>query len=146
MLLLAALAVLAATTAPGAAGPPTATAGGTPPDTTLRGRVPANADVVTVRATPEGNPVPAGFVGVSLEYRTVAGSERPGASGADPVLAQLIRNLAPGQTPVIRIGGDSTDWTLWPVPGMRRPHGIIDTLSPARISRARAWLCPPGHA
>ena len=37
---------------------------------------------------------------------------------------QLIRNLAPGQAPDLRIGGDTTDWTWWPVPGVAKPGGI----------------------
>lgn len=124
--------------------PPPASAPGPPSATNPASPTPQNAAVVTVSATPEGNPLPSGFVGVSLEYRTVAGSEQPGAGGADPVLAQLIRNLAPGQTPVIRIGGDSTDWTWWPVPGLRRPGGIIDSLSPAWTAQARALAVSAG--
>ena len=102
-----------------------------------------NAAVVTIGGAPEGNPIAPGFVGVSLEYRTLLSAERPGAQG-DSVLAQLIRNLAPGQTPVVRIGGDSTDWTWWPVPGMRRPPGVIYALSPAWIARARALAASSG--
>lgn len=96
------------------------------------------ATVITVARTPRGTAIPPGFLGVSIEYKTLLSSERPGTAGVDPVLAQLIRNLAPGQTPVVRIGGDSTDWTWWPVRGMRRPPGVSYGLSPAWIARARA--------
>ena len=34
---------------------------------------------------------------------------------------QLVRNLTPGQSPVLRIGGDSTDWAWYPVPGLSKP-------------------------
>jgi hypothetical protein len=105
---------------------------------------PPNATEVTVGRTPEGNPIPSGFVGVSLEYKTLLSAERPGADGVDPVLAQLVRNLAPGQTPVVRVGGDSTDWTWWPVPGLRRPPGVTDSLSPAWIARARELAVSTG--
>lgn len=96
-----------------------------------------------------GRPIPGGFIGLSLEYpavEAIAGS-RPGA--VDPVLVQLIRNLAPGHRPVLRIGGDSTDWSWWPVPGMRRLRGIRIVLTPrfaavlgalARATRARLIL------
>jgi hypothetical protein len=97
-----------------------------------------NAAVVTIGRIPQGNPIPPGFVGVSVEYRTLLSAERPGATGADPVLAQLIRNLAPGQMPIVRIGGDSTDWTWWPVRGMPPPRGTSFSLSPEWIARARA--------
>jgi hypothetical protein len=96
-----------------------------------------------------GRAIRPGFVGLSLEYPAVealAGT-RPGV--IDPVLVQLIRNLAPGQRPVLRIGGDSTDWSWWPVPGMRKPRGIRIVLGPsfaavlralARASQARLIL------
>ncbi len=48
----------------------------------------------------------------------------------DPVFERLVRNLAPGQRPVLRIGGDSTDRTWVPVPGMTTPAGIGYTLTP----------------
>jgi hypothetical protein len=60
------------------------------------------------------------------------------------VLAQLIRNLAPGQAPVVRIGGDSTDWTWWPVPGVRPAPGLTYRLSPRWIARARALAVSTG--
>src|SRR5579884_3052947 len=69
----------------------------------------------TVGSRPYGQPLPAGFVGFSLEYTAVepyAGSAR---TGPDPVLVQLIRNLTPGQRPVLRIGGNSADLTWWPM-------------------------------
>ena len=35
-----------------------------------------------------------------------------------------MRNLAPGQAPVLRIGGDSADRAWWPAPGLIRPAGV----------------------
>jgi hypothetical protein len=101
-------------------------------------------DLVRVEPAPIGPRIPAGFVGVSLEYRTLSGAERAGPRGNDLVLAQLIRNLAPHQTPVVRIGGDSTDWTWWPVPGLRRPRGVTYSLSPGWIATARALAVSAG--
>jgi hypothetical protein len=49
------------------------------------------------------------------------------------VFLQLVRNLAPEQRPVLRIGGDSTDRTWWPVPGVRQPRGVAYALT-------RRWL------
>ena len=100
-------------------------------------------DVFTIAPTPLGASVPAGFVGVSLEYRTLSGAERAGRRG-DLVLAQLIRNLAPRQTPIVRIGGDSTDWTWWPVDGIRKPRGVTYDLSPAWIASARELALSTG--
>jgi hypothetical protein len=95
-------------------------------------------DVVTVGATPALAPIPANYVGVSLEYNTVSAYEGTPPAGVNPVLAQLIRNLAPGGSPVIRIGGDSTDWTWWPIAGMKRPLGVNNDLTPAWTAKAQA--------
>jgi hypothetical protein len=72
--------------------------------------------------------IPDGFAGLSLEYTTLPdyAGEDPGA--VDPVFEQLVRNISPGQRPVIRLGGDTTDWTWWPVPGWKRPPWVRFTL------------------
>lgn len=92
--------------------------------------------VVTIGGGAVGRPVRSGFLGLSLEYFTLAAYTLPGA--ADPVLVRLIRDLSPGQRPVIRIGGDSTDWSWWPVRGLRRPLGVTYGLSAGWIQGARA--------
>jgi hypothetical protein len=81
----------------------------------------AATTTVTVGNGTIGPPIPAGFVGLSMEYRGVSAFTGDDPAAPNPILAQLIRNLTPGQRPVLRIGGDSTDWSWWPVPGMRRP-------------------------
>ena len=114
-------------------------------DRGVPGADPLHTDVVTISATPVGEAVPGAFVGLSLEYPTVFSAELPGRRGADPVLAQLIRNLSPGTSPVIRIGGESGDKTWWPVPGLRRPRGVDDALTPAWLADARE-LAESAHA
>jgi hypothetical protein len=65
------------------------------------------------------SPLAPGFVGVSMEYcdllpAIVESSAQPGASPtANPVLTNLVAGLAPGQRPVLRLGGDSTDHGYW---------------------------------
>jgi hypothetical protein len=105
---------------------------------------PVNATVLTIGSVPQGSPIPSGFVGVSLEYKTIGGAEYASPRGLDTVLAQLIRNLAPGQTPIIRIGGDSTDWTWWPIRGVRRLPGLTYSLTPQWLARARALALSTG--
>ena len=91
--------------------------------------VPRGAATVTVGPGMRGRPIPAGFLGLSLEFPAVEAY-----AGSDPaLLEQLIRNLAPDQAPVLRIGGDSTDWTWWPVAGVPKPPGVTYTLG-------RRWL------
>jgi hypothetical protein len=52
------------------------------------------------------------------------------------VFLQLVRSLT-GAGPVLRIGGDSADWTWWPVPGIRRPPGVTFTITPRWVAVTR---------
>jgi hypothetical protein len=79
---------------------------------------------LTVSGATTGRAVPSGFLGLSLEYPAVEAYAGHDPKAIDPVFEQLIRNLTPGQAPDLRIGGDTTDWTWWPVPGVAKPHGI----------------------
>jgi hypothetical protein len=83
---------------------------------------------VSVAAARTERPIPPGFLGLSLEYSAVPKYAGTDPARVDPVFVQLIRNLTPGQRPVLRIGGDSSDWTWWPVPGLTRPPGVTYTL------------------
>ncbi|MGZ4186351.1 MAG: glycosyl hydrolase family 79 C-terminal domain-containing protein [Solirubrobacteraceae bacterium] len=85
-----------------------------------------------------GKPLPVrgitpGFVGLSLEYSAIEPYVGADPAALNPAFVQLVRNLDPGQRPVLRIGGDSTDWAWWPTPAVRRPRGI-------RIDLTRTWL------
>jgi Glycosyl hydrolase family 79 C-terminal beta domain len=92
----------------------------------------AGATVVTVGGFP-GRVIAPGFVGPSLEIRGIETFTGTDPHAVNPVFEQLIRNLAPGQRPVIRLGGDTTDWTWYPIRGMRRPLGV-------RYSLSKQWL------
>jgi hypothetical protein len=85
-------------------------------------------------------PVPAGFVGLSMEFRALEQYAGTDPKAIDPVLLNLIREIAPQQRPVLRIGGDSTDWTWWPVAHTTRPPGVKYDLTPTwmRVTRALA--------
>ena len=98
---------------------------------------PAANGPVPVRITHAfvGRPIPQGFLGLSLEYWAlprIAGDP----NAVDPVLVRLIGNLS--AHPVLRIGGDTTDWTWWPTPGIARPPGIRYSLTPGWFQTARA--------
>ena len=100
---------------------------------------PPRADVgVQVEAKALAQPINPGFVGLSLEYPAVLAYSGADPGAINPVFVQLIRNLAPNQRPVIRIGGDSTDSTWWPVTGGVRPAGVSYTLSPLWLTNTRA--------
>jgi hypothetical protein len=102
------------------------------------------ADPSTVYATvdeaPSGSPLPAGFLGLSLEYTALDAYTGANPAALDPVFVQLLRNLAPApnQPLVLRIGGDSTDATWWPTPGIKPPAGVRYALTPAWLAEARA--------
>jgi hypothetical protein len=96
----------------------------------------------TVGPTPSDSPLPAGFLGLSLEYTALDAytGAGPDPAAVDPVFVQLLRNLAPapGQPLVLRIGGNSTDATWWPVSGLTPPAGVRYALTPAWLAGARA--------
>ncbi|MGH2883611.1 MAG: hypothetical protein ACRDPA_13090, partial [Solirubrobacteraceae bacterium] len=83
---------------------------------------------LTLSGAPAGRAIPSGFLGLSLEYPAVEAYAGTDPNAINPVFEQLIRNLTPGQAPNLRIGGDTTDWTWWPVPGVAKPHGIRYTI------------------
>jgi hypothetical protein len=76
-----------------------------------------------------GQAMGAGYVGVSLEYSALHQYTGRDPYAINPVLVALLRSLAPGQSPVLRIGGNSADTTWWPVPGTLPPRGVRYTLT-----------------
>jgi hypothetical protein len=94
------------------------------------------ANVLVVQGTPVSQAIPAGFVGLSLGYSTLALYAGTNPDAVDPVFEQLIRNLAPGQSPVLRLAG--TDGTWWPVPHVPRPPGVTFSLTERYLRVARA--------
>ena len=92
-----------------------------------------NATLVTVEPKVTGNRIAADFLGLSFEYWAAANyaGKKPGA--LDPVLVQLIRNLMPGGSGSLRIGGVTTDWMWWPVSGVRPPGGVNYSLTTSRL-------------
>ena len=107
---------------------------------------------MTVRLgqTEVGRPIPPGFVGFSFEYQAVRAYTGSDPGAINPVLVQLIRNLAPDQSPVLRIGGKSADQTWWPTPAIPCTPGVAYTLTPSWLATTRAlaeqtlvWLLWP---
>ncbi|HLI61021.1 MAG TPA: glycosyl hydrolase family 79 C-terminal domain-containing protein [Solirubrobacteraceae bacterium] len=81
---------------------------------------------VGVDRAPVTAPLPQGFLGIALEVSTVprwVGSATTPAQ-VNPVLVQLLRNLNPSGPYSIRIGGQSTDRSWWPVPNLTAPAGV----------------------
>jgi Glycosyl hydrolase family 79 C-terminal beta domain len=103
------------------------------------GGSPPRADVtLTVLRSGPGRPIPAQFLGLSMEYTSLERYAGQSPAAINPVFRRLIENLSPGQPPVIRIGGDTTDRTWWPVAGLSAPPGIKYTLDARWMSVLRA--------
>jgi hypothetical protein len=88
---------------------------------------------VTLGGALDAPAVPDGFLGLSIEYPTVAAYAEQGS-----LFDQVLANLTPGQRPVIRVGGQSTDHAWIPVAGQHNP-GLWYGLGPHWLTEARAF-------
>jgi len=102
------------------------------------------SSVVTIDPGTEGTTIAPGFLGLSIEYWAVEAYAGKNPAAINPVLTQLIRNLTPGQTAVLRIGGVSTDQTWWPVAGVTRPPGVFYRLNERRLKVMRTLAVDTG--
>ncbi len=93
---------------------------------------------VKVERAQYGRAIPVAFVGLSFEFPALPAYAGTDPNAVNPVLEQLIRNLTPGQAPVLRIGGNSTDRTWWPLVGTVQPPGVTFSLSQRWLQVTRA--------
>jgi hypothetical protein len=104
------------------------------------GHQPAQADVRLV-VDRLGRQVPASFVGLSIEWDSLAAYAGSGTRAR----AELLRLLAPvrraaGSPLALRVGGDSTDQAWWDPSGRRpRPPTVLQALGPGTLDEV-AWL------
>ena len=93
----------------------------------------------SVGSNPTGQAMAQGFTGLSLEYGALHSYTGRDPDHVNPVLLNLMRNLAPGgQTTVLRIGGNSADKTWWPIRGQIPPGGINYALNPGWMRTTHA--------
>lgn len=85
---------------------------------------------LSVGGAVSGPPIPAGFVGLATEYWDVEKEVGSNPAKPDAAFEQTARNLAPYGGLSFRIGGDSTDWSWFPVPGMAQPRWVRWTMTP----------------
>jgi Glycosyl hydrolase family 79 C-terminal beta domain len=107
------------------------------------GGAPAGGTTVVVDLAHPGRAIPAGFLGLGLEFTDILGYTGVGAGAPDPVFLRLLRGVADaGAGPMPwRIGGNSTDQSWWNPVGRPRPPGIGYDLNPAwldAVSRTAA--------
>jgi hypothetical protein len=112
----------------------------------LAGPAVARADQLSasVSATPTGPAMAPGFLGVSLEYRALHQYTGRDPRAVDPVMVALLKGLAPGQAPIVRIGGDSADGTWWPIRGMIAPGGVYYRLTKGWMRTTQALAADLG--
>jgi hypothetical protein len=80
--------------------------------------------------------MPPGYVGVSIEFNALHQYTGRDSRNLNPILVGLLRGLAPAQSPVIRIGGNSADRTWWPMQNTISPGGVRYTLTPDWLAAA----------
>ncbi|MGO9882192.1 MAG: glycosyl hydrolase family 79 C-terminal domain-containing protein [Solirubrobacteraceae bacterium] len=89
---------------------------------------------------PVGRAIPSGFLGFSIEFQAIRAYTGSNPAQINPVLVQLIRNLTPGQAPVIRIGGHSTDASWVPTAGVKPPPQVTYALTPSWFATTDALI------
>ena len=93
----------------------------------------------TIRVSGQsGRLIRPGFLGFSMEFQAVRAYTGHNPRDVNPVLVQLIRNLSPGQSPTIRIGGDSTDVSWVPSRGVKPPPFVRYRLTPSWLATTAA--------
>jgi hypothetical protein len=95
-----------------------------------RARLPRGTLVMTLPHGAWSHVIPNGFLGLGIEYQTLAHYTGHRPRAIDPVFEQLVRNLSSGVAPELRIGGDTTDWGWWPAHGLAKPAGARFRLTP----------------
>ena len=92
------------------------------PSAVVSGSAVANVSQSTV------GQIPSGYLGLSFEIRGIESYTGTDPHAINPVFEQLIRNLDPGQRPLLRLGGDSTDWSWYPYRKGPHPVGVRYTI------------------
>jgi hypothetical protein len=108
-----------------------------PPATHTLAAVPASV-TISLPSGARGRRIPSGFLGLSFEFSAVRTYTGDDPNAVNPVLEQLIRNLSPGQAPVLRIGGDSTDVSVVPGPGVHAAGYVLTPLTEGWLSTTGA--------
>jgi hypothetical protein len=98
----------------------------------------------SIASTTFSQPMDPGFLGFSFEYSALHEYIGRNPDAINPMLLGLIRLLNPGQTPVIRIGGDSSDDSWYPIPGMVPPGGINYAITNGWLRTAQAFATDLG--
>ncbi len=98
----------------------------------------SGALTISVGGDTAAQAVPSSFMGISSEIKNLFAYAGTSPSSLDQPFVQLLKNLAPTGEPVLRLAGDSSDWSWWPTPGVATSPGFRFNLSPAWTSVAKS--------
>jgi hypothetical protein len=98
----------------------------------------ARAATVSVTTTPESGATPSGFLGISIKYPSLLKFAGTNPDKVSTAFLNLLGDIAPGQRPVLRIGGESADWSWVPIKGQKRPPGDSYSITPSWLKLAAA--------
>jgi hypothetical protein len=98
----------------------------------------ARAASVSVSTTPVSGATPGGFLGISIKYPSLRKFAGSNPAKINTAFLNLLGDIAPGQRPVLRIGGESADWSWVPIRGQKRPPGDSYAITPAWLKLAAA--------
>ncbi|HET9125951.1 MAG TPA: hypothetical protein VFN65_13810, partial [Solirubrobacteraceae bacterium] len=98
----------------------------------------ARAASVSVSTTPVSGATPSGFLGISIKYPSLHKFSGSNPAKINTAFLNLLGDIAPGQRPVLRIGGESADWSWVPIQGQKRPPGDSYAITPAWLKLAAA--------
>jgi hypothetical protein len=90
--------------------------------------------ILTINPTQPGREFAPGAVGLSIEASTLSS---PTPSAGRRQLVQLMRLLGPG---VLRVGGNTLDYSWWTSSGEQPPEWARSVVTPADLTRLRALL------
>lgn len=121
-----------------------AVAAGVPAGVAAPGALAATGIDVTVSNSPVGQPIQPGFIGVSIEFPAIQQYTGRDPNAINPVLVALLRNLSPGAPPEIRIGGNSTDRSWWPIRGVLQPSGVVYRITNGWLRTTKALAAELG--
>lgn len=102
------------------------------------GKRAAQRMILTVEPTHPGKKFALGAIGLSLEAQELA---TPDVSASHTSLVALMRRLGPG---VLRVGGNSLDYSWWTSDEERPPQWATSVVTPADLTRLRALLAATG--
>ena len=98
----------------------------------------AAANSVTIGSTPVSRPIPSGFLGISTLPRFLEAYAGDDPAQISPAFLHLYGDIAPGQTAILRFGGEGADQSWYPLPHHAKPPGVGFTITDQWLQVARA--------